>query len=124
MTYTLTVIDINGCTASSQIFVDIDRNRKVYIPTVFSPNGDGINDKFQVFTGLGVEHINFVRLYDRWGEKVYEEIDLPPSSDGTPGWDGNFRGHDMDPAVFLYLVEVVFVDGKVLVYRGDVSLLR
>lgn len=124
MTYTLTVIDINGCTASSQIFVDIDRNRKVYIPTVFSPNGDGINDNFQVFTGLGVEHINFVRLYDRWGEKVYEEIDLPPSSDGTPGWDGNFRGKDMDPAVFLYLVEVVFVDGKVLVYRGDVSLLR
>ncbi|MBK9017200.1 MAG: gliding motility-associated C-terminal domain-containing protein, partial [Saprospiraceae bacterium] len=123
-TYTLTIIDINGCAASTQIFVDIDRNRNVYIPNVFSSNGDGINDKFQVFTGIGVERINFVRLYDRWGEKLFEEIDLPPSPDGTPGWDGVFRGQDMNPAVFLYLVEVVFVDGRVLVYRGDVTLLR
>ncbi|MBI1227564.1 MAG: T9SS type B sorting domain-containing protein [Bacteroidetes bacterium] len=123
-TYTLTVIDINGCTATAQIFVDIDRNRKVYLPNVFSPNGDGINDKFQVFTGIGVERINFVQLYDRWGERVFEEKDLPPSPDGTPGWDGVFRGQDMDPAVFLYLVEVKFVDGRVLLYRGDVTLLR
>jgi gliding motility-associated-like protein len=124
MTYTLTVIDINGCSATAQIFVDIDRNRKVYIPNVFSPNGDGINDKFQVYTGLGVDHLNFVRLYDRWGEKVFEELDQPPSPDGTPGWDGVFRGQDMDPAVFMYLVEVVFVDGRVLLYKGDVTLLR
>lgn len=124
MTYTLTITDINGCTATAQVYVDIDRNRKVYIPSVFSPNGDGINDKFQVFTGLGVERINFMRLYDRWGEKIYEEKDLPPAPDGTPGWDGVFRGQDMNPGVFLYLVEVLFVDGRVLVYRGDVTLLR
>lgn len=124
MNYTLTVIDINGCAASTQVYVDVKRKRKVYIPNVFSPNSDGINDKFQVFTGLGVEHINFVRLYDRWGEKVFEETDLPPSPDGTPGWDGVFRGQEMDPAVFLYLIEVVFVDGRTLVYRGDVTLLR
>ncbi len=124
MTYTLTIIDINGCSASAQIFVDIDRNRNIYIPNVFSPNGDGINDIFQVFTGLGVERISFVRLYDRWGEKVYEEKDLPPSPDGTTGWNGVFRGQDMNPAVFLYLIEVVFIDGQVLVYRGDVTLLR
>ncbi len=123
-TYTLTVIDINGCTATAQIFVDIDRNRKVYLPNVFSPNGDGLNDKFQVFTGIGVERINYVRLYDRWGERVFEEKDLPPSPDGTPGWDGVFRGQDLNPAVFLYLVEVKFVDGRVLLYRGDVTLLR
>ncbi len=123
-TYTLTITDLNGCTASSQIYVDIDRNRNVYIPNVFSPNGDGINDLFQVFTGIGVERINFVRLYDRWGEKLFEVTDLAPSPDGTPGWDGVFRGQDMNPAVFLYLVEVVFIDGRVLVYRGDVTLLR
>lgn len=123
-TYMLTIIDINGCTASAQIFVDIDRNRNVYIPNVFSPNGDGINDKFQIYTGIGVSRINFVRIFDRWGELVFEELDLLPSIDGTPGWDGVFRDKDMDPAVFIYTVEVEFVDGRRLVYRGDVTLLR
>ncbi|MBI5914412.1 MAG: gliding motility-associated C-terminal domain-containing protein [Bacteroidetes bacterium] len=122
--YTLTIIDINGCTASAQVLVEVDRNRNVYIPNVFSPNGDGINDKFQVFTGIGVTRINFIRLYDRWGERVYEDSDVPPSSDGTPGWDGVFRGQKMNPAVFLYLTEVEFLDGQVLLYRGDVTLLR
>lgn len=122
--YTLTIIDINGCAATAQVLVDLDRNRNVYLPNIFSPNGDGINDKFQVFTGIGVTRINFVRLYDRWGEKVFEESDLPPSPDGTPGWNGEFRGEDMNPAVFMYLVEVTFLDGQVLLYRGDVTLAR
>ena len=123
-TYTLTVTDVNGCTASGQVRIIIDRNRNVFIPNVFSPNGDGINDRFKVFTGLGVTRINFVRLYDRWGELLYEEGELPPSPDGTPGWDGTFRGEKMQPAVFMYLVEVEFLDGLKLLYRGDVTLLR
>jgi gliding motility-associated-like protein len=122
--YTLTVIDVNGCTASASVLVDVDRNRNVFIPNVFSPNGDGINDKFKIFTGIGVTSINFVRLYDRWGELLFEETDLPPSPDGTPGWDGFFKGQKLNPAVFLYLVEVEFLDGKKLLYRGDVTLLR
>lgn len=122
--YTLTVIDVNGCSASAQVFIDVDRNRNVFIPNVFSPNGDGINDKFKIFTGIGVTRINFVRMYDRWGELIHEESDLLPSPDGTPGWDGSFNGEKLKPAVFLYLVEVEFLDGKKLVYRGDVTLLR
>ena len=122
--YTLTVIDVNGCSASAQVLVDVDRNRNVFIPNVFSPNGDGINDKFKIFTGIGVTKINFVRLYDRWGELLFEEIDLQPSPDGTPGWDGNYRGEKLNPAVFLYLVEVEFLDGVKLLYRGDVTLLK
>ncbi len=122
--YTLTITDINGCTATAEVFVDIDRNRNVYVPNVFSPNGDGINDKFQVFTGIGVERINYLRVYDRWGELVYDEKDLPPSPDGALGWDGIFRGNVMNPGVFIYAVEVRFIDGKVLVYRGDAILVR
>ena len=122
--YTLTIVDINGCVATAQVLVDLDRNRNVYLPNIFSPNGDGINDKFRVYTGAGVTKINFVRLYDRWGELVYENNNPAPSSDGTPGWDGTFKGEEMNPAVFLYLIEVEFLDGRVLLYRGDVSLIR
>jgi gliding motility-associated-like protein len=125
-TYTLTIWDINGCRATESITIEIDRNRNVYIPNIFSPNGDGINDKFQIFTGQGVSQINLVKVYDRWGELVFEErgVPLPANLDGTPGWDGRLDGERMNPAVFLYLVEVEFVDGQVLLYRGDVTLVR
>ncbi|MEO1259260.1 MAG: gliding motility-associated C-terminal domain-containing protein [Bacteroidota bacterium] len=122
--YTLVVVDINGCTASGSIFVDLDRNRNVYIPNIFSPNGDGINDDFQVHTGPGVTAINFVRIYDRWGDLVHDVEDPIPSPDGTAAWDGTFRGDEMNPAVFLYLIEVEFLDGQVLLYRGDITLVK
>ena len=122
--YTLVVIDINGCTGVGSVFVDLDRNRNVYIPNIFSPNGDGINDKFQVHTGPGVTAINFVRIYNRWGDLIHDVTDPPPTPDGTAAWDGTFKGADMDPAVFLYLIEVEFLDGKVLLYRGDITLIK
>ncbi len=123
--YTLSIVDINGCKASGQVFVDVNKNRNVYIPNVFSPNDDGVNDLFQLFTGLGVVNINFMKIYDRWGDLVFEATNLAPSPDGTsPGWNGKFKGDKMKPAVFLYLVEVEFLDGNVLLYKGDVTLLR
>ncbi len=123
--YTLVVIDANGCTGMGSVFVDLDRNRNVYIPNVFSPNADGLNDDFRVFTGPGVTAINFVRVYDRWGELVHEVLTPPLNPvQGTAEWDGTFNGDEMNPAVFLYLIEVEFIDGQVLLYRGDVSLIR
>ncbi len=122
--YTLVVIDANGCTGAASVLIDLDRNRNVYIPNIFSPNGDGINDNFSVYTGPGVSRISFVRLYDRWGELIHEVLEPTPSPDGTGSWDGTFKGDEMNPAVFLYLIEVEFLDGKVLLYRGDIALIR
>jgi hypothetical protein len=65
-----------------------------------------------------------VRLFDRWGDIVFEKTNLSPDNNGIPTWDGFFRGKAMDPAVFVYLVEVEFLDGIRLLYRGDVTLLR
>lgn len=122
--YTLTITDVNGCTATGQVLVKVDRNRNVYIPNVFSPNNDGVNDIFRIYTGIGVTNIHFFRVYDRWGELVFEAENLTPSPDGTVGWDGRFRGEEMNPAVFMYLAEIEFLDGRVLLYRGDVVLMR
>ena len=52
--YTVTVIDVNGCIAVDEVFVNVDENRNVYLPNVFTPNGDGFNDEFKLFTGDGV----------------------------------------------------------------------
>ncbi len=125
-TYTLTVFDANGCEGSGSILIEVDPNRNVFIPNVFKPgNESGLNDHLNVMVGLGVEHVNFMRIYDRWGGLMYERNDFYPNNDNlAEGWDGRYRGDYVNPGVFVYLVEVRFLDGKVLLYRGDVTVVR
>lgn len=124
--YTIEIFDINGCNGSDDILVEVDKNRNVYIPNVFTPNGDGYNDEFQVFSGPGVTQINSMQIFDRWGELVFQRNNLSPSAfpDIANGWDGRFRGKIMNPGVFVYLIEVTFDDGVTLLYRGDLTLLH
>ena len=124
MSYTLTIIDENGCVASDDIFLDVDANRNVFIPNIFTPNDDGRNDVFRIYTGLGVQSINYFRVFNRWGSLVFDIADIAPSADGTVGWDGRFRGERVNPDVYVYLIEVTFLDGRTLLYRGDVTVLR
>ncbi|MEZ4988263.1 MAG: gliding motility-associated C-terminal domain-containing protein [Saprospiraceae bacterium] len=123
--YTLTIVNENGCTATASIFVELDANRNVYIPNIFSPNGDGLNDEFRVFTCTGVREVRSARLFDRWGGLLYEATRLAPNClNGIPLWDGNKSGKELLPGVYVYIIEVEFLDGVVLVYRGDVALIR
>lgn len=122
--YTLIVTDSNGCTASAQIRVTVSKRRYVFIPDAFTPNADGINDIFSVFTGKGVKSINFLRVYNRWGAQIFEALDIDPENSGQIGWDGRFKGDMMEPGVYIYTAQVSFIDGAVLLYRGDITLLR
>jgi gliding motility-associated-like protein len=122
--YTLRVIDVNGCEGVGRVTVQVDKNRNVYIPNAFSPNGDGPNDEFRIFACRGVRSINFARIFDRWGELITETRELLPDCSGTALWDGRRNNRDMNPGVYVYLIEVTFIDGITLLYRGDVALLR
>ncbi len=122
--YEITVIDVNGCVGTDEIIVDIDKNRNVYIPNAFSPNGDGINDVMKIYTGPGVAQVSYFHIYDRWGEQLYSDLNFLPADSYLEGWDGRFNGKDMNTGVYVYLAEVIFVDGTVLLYRGDVTLIR
>lgn len=123
--FNVLVVDENGCTGFDELFVDVDKDRNVYFPNVFTPNGDGINDYFSPFTGVGVDNVLNFRIYDRWGELVYfQENFLPGGSEFPFGWDGKLRGKRASSGVYLYLSEVQFIDGTVLLYRGDVTIMR
>lgn len=123
--YTWTVTDINGCQGSATLFVDVDYQRDVYIPNIFSPNGDGRNDDFRVFTGPGVVSINYIQIYDRWGNLIHVEGQQLPSPTGAGNWDGTFKQKELNPGVYVYVVEITFVDNNTtLTYRGDVTLVR
>jgi gliding motility-associated-like protein len=121
--YSLTVSDQGGCVDSDEITVIVQRPG-VYIPNSFSPNGDGLNDVFLVFSdGKSVKQVNSFRIFSRWGESVYEVFNFPPD-DFRYGWDGTHRQELLDVAVFVYYTEVEFIDGRKKLYKGDVVLMR
>ncbi len=121
-TYYLTVTDTSGCTGSDSVNVVVDFDGKAYIPNAFSPNDDGLNDFFYVLSRC-VTEVRVFRVFDRWGEMVFEKSNTPPN-DPMYGWNGKFKGKHMNSDVFVYHIIVVLADGSEQVYKGDVTLLR
>ena len=119
----VSVSNSNNCIAEDRMLIIVERNRNVYIPNIFSPNNDGANDVFFINTGSSVINIQSFVIYNRWGEPVYEAYNIPPN-DPSRGWDGTFRGELMNSAVFTYFAELEFVDGEVILFKGDVTLMR
>lgn len=124
--YVLQVTNANDCQAFADIFVEVDANRNVYIPNVFSPNRDGRNEDFRIFACQGVRRVNNVAIYDRWGGLLFNQGNFDPNClDGIQLWDGlGQNGKPVNPGVFVYVIEVEFLDNRKLVYRGDVTVLR
>lgn len=113
--YTIWITDPAGCVWPYPIEVDYDCH--FFLPSAFSPNNDGINDRFGVLgPDCRVESFD-LRIYDRWGGLLYAGYDFQST------WDGSAQGKPLDPGVYLYTLEMQ-VHGKVLQYKGEVILLK
>lgn len=122
-TYTVTVVDANGCVAQDSVTVQLIKNRPLYPPNAFSPNDDGTNDRFTIYAGPGVREIEELKVFNRWGGMVFEASNFPPN-DPTLGWDGTFRGKDASIGVYAFFARVLFIDGVVVLVEGDIQLVR
>jgi gliding motility-associated-like protein len=116
------VTDSLGCSAEDQILVTVEKPRKVFVPTAFSPNDDLTNDRLLVHGQQTSRALNF-RVFDRWGEMIYEAKNFN-FNDPDVGWDGTFRDKPADPGVYVWVLEVQYVDGVVEVFRGNTTLIR
>ncbi len=123
ITYTVTVTDEKGCIATDQIILDVFINRDIYIPNVFSPNGDFINDYFTVSAASGLLEIESLTVWDRWGNLVFQAFHIPPG-DPVYAWDGRMNGRLLNPGLYVYKAEVIFQDGRKDIRFGDVTLIR
>ena len=121
-TFWLEITDGKGCTQQDKILVYVRENNLILVPTAFSPNGDGINDLLLVHGSPGAQ-ISLFRVFDRWGELLYEAANFP-ANDPQTGWDGNFRGQPMNTGVYTWYVEVTFASGKTAAFKGHTTLLR
>jgi gliding motility-associated-like protein len=94
-------------------------------PTAFSPNGDGINDFFEIAIPTGAELLSF-EIYNRWGSQVYVS-NCPCASNRfglTQTWDGTERGTAVNPGVFAYVGQIRFADGREEIVEGSFAVVR
>ncbi len=123
-TLSVEVIDEHGCSATDRLTIFVNKDRRVFIPSAFSPNGDGTNDVFYIFGDESqIARINQFTIFNRWGDVVFEAGNFKPN-DPDYGWNGEFKNKRMNPGVFVYFAEIVFIDGHVELYKGDVTLLK
>jgi len=121
--YTVTIVGDDGCPSRSEVLITVDKKRDIFVPNAFTPNNDGVNDIFMVFGRNGVARIDRMVIFDRWGELVFSVENAPINFRGF-GWDGTFKGRPLNPAVFVYYIELTYLDGVKEVLKGDVTLIK
>ncbi|GIV22386.1 MAG: hypothetical protein KatS3mg025_0045 [Bacteroidia bacterium] len=119
-TITLTAISADGCRDTAQYLLVVRYAQSLAIPNAFTPNSDGINDRF-VIRYVGMERLQ-VRLYDRWGNEIFSQQQAAPA--GTIEWDGTRNGQPAPEGVYTGLVEGRTIDGKEVRKGFTVTLLR
>ena len=123
ITYTVTALDADGCPVTDILSVQVQKARRLFVPNVFSPNGDGLNDLFMIFAGKEVLQIREFQVYNRWGSLLYRASNFQPN-DPAYGWDGYFQSKLMDAGVYAFYIEVEFIDGEAEIVKGGVTLVR
>lgn len=112
-----------GCSGTDSVLVQVFIPKRAYIPNVFSPNGDGINDYFSIYTNeFGVD-IESMIVVNRGGVTVFAGNGLALNDPIGP-WDGRFEGQLLNPGVFTYLVYIRYEGGEVIPFSGTVTLIR
>ncbi len=115
-TYNVTVTDAAGCESFGEVKVTVDFKYVIFVPSMFSPNNDGNNDMLYV-RGLGIDYFT-LQIFDRWGEKIFETSDL------SNGWDGKFRGKEMNEGVFVFTLQAGMDNGEVVKRQGNITLVK
>ena len=115
-TVTLVVTNKTGCTDKITMKVFIQEKTYIFVPTAFTPNGDGLNDVFKVVSNdiISLQ----MQVYNRWGEQIFV------SNDQNQGWDGTFRGVPVEDGVYLYLIQAQTNDLRWHYLSGNVTLVR
>ncbi|HEX5653774.1 MAG TPA: PKD domain-containing protein, partial [Chitinophagaceae bacterium] len=122
-TYTVEVVDRNGCRNTGDIRVEIVCNgQNFFVPNTFSPNGDGSNDVFYL-RGTGLFRVKALRVFNRWGELVFEKREFPVNN-AASGWDGTYKGKKAQPDVYVYQLEIICNNGQTIQYAGNIALIR
>ena len=115
--YVVTGITENGCIATDSIYFHVSEDNAYAMPNAFTP-GTGVNNEFKLLA-KGIAVLNHFRIYNRWGELLFETKNI------DAGWDGTWKGAPQPFGVYIYDVEAVSsISGKIFKLHGNITLLR
>jgi len=115
--YNVHVVSPFGCIGDDSIKVWVVDHASYFVPTGFTPNGDGKNDRFKPLA-VGYKNINSFKVFNRWGEMVYK------GNDFETGWDGTYKGRQAEMGVYFWYLSVTDRFDKQMTLKGDVTLIR
>jgi len=116
--YALTVTDSIGCGDEATVLVKIFKtNPKIFVPTAFTPNGDGKNE-YVAPIAVGISRLDYFRIYNRWGQMVFQ------TTVNGQGWDGTISGQPQATGTYVWIVQGTDFTGKVVFGKGTVTLIR
>lgn len=107
-----------GCKDTATLAINV--RPKVFMPTAFSPNGDGLNDRFRPVIIGAPAFVRYFRIYNRWGEIVYQQ----QGTSASEGWDGRFNNNQAEIGTYHYVIEIETSGVETFYQKGDVVLLR
>jgi len=120
ITYTVTVTEDNGCTDTATIEVTVIQpncdESDIYVPNMFTPNGDMLNDTWRIESNF-IDRFDLV-VYDRWGEEVFTSMDQDVE------WDGTFRNKELEPDVYGYYLMAICTNGFEYSKQGNVTIVK
>jgi gliding motility-associated-like protein len=117
VTFNIKATTTAGCSGTGTVTVKVFKGPEIYMPTGFTPNSDGNNDVFKPFP-VGITKLNYFRVYNRWGRLLYTTSNL------NEGWDGRIGGVDQPTGTFVWMVQGVTGDGRIITKKGTVTLIR
>jgi gliding motility-associated-like protein len=115
--YTLTVTSPEGCVAKDDVSITVFKGSAIYVPSGFTPNNDGLNDKLKP-RYIGIKQLNYFSVYNRWGQLIFSTADM------NKGWDGTIKGKQQSSGSFAWIVSAVDYDGKILQLKGLSTIIR
>lgn len=123
ITYSVRGVTEQGCVATDAIQIKtFCESAQVFIPNVFTPDGDGLNDLLMV-RATGIRTVKSFRVFNRWGAVVFERSNFSPN-DRSNGWDGTIKGVKAAPDVYVYTCEVVCENNESYTYKGNITLIK
>jgi len=117
ITYVVTVTTSQGCEAKDSVNIKVFKGSAVYVPTGFTPNGDGLND---LLRGLyvGIKTVHYFKIYNRWGQEVFSTTSL------SQGWDGTINGVKQQTGTYVWMLKAEDIAGKIYQLKGESTLIR
>ena len=118
MVYHVTVSNAGGCTSGDDIKVIVFKTQPdIFVPTAFTPNGDGLNDRLKAIP-VGIKEFQYLKVFNRWGELVFA------TSNANVSWDGMIKGQPQGTSVFIWMARGIDYSGKVIERKGTLTLIR